>query len=692
MTSPARGVAVAARSTATRCSTRSSARLEARVEALRAGYFDVATWADRQVDDRAGTVTLGRRPPRRSGPWASTRPPAAWSSPMPRAGTASASSTRGEVRRVRLDRRGGCNAMARPVFGRRERTARGGRRLAARPRPTARRGGPAGPGPVRRPVSEVPRPGVRLRPLRARATTTPRRTRPSACSCARSPHLPRFEERARPEDGDGASTFRVWLFQIARNVVAERAPQRGAAGPAPRSRPRSAPDWSSPTRSTSRRTPRPATRRPRRCGPLGPPARRPAPRADPALRRRDDDRRDRRRARPVRGRRPGPDPPRRCGAVARDLAGPDRAAMTAAPSRPATGRRSTCSSRTATSTRSSRREAGAPTHRPTPALDPDDPARGSTPCARRSSASTRRSGSRSGSRAGSPSLAGAPGRRRGRRGRRSRARPSALGRRPAAPGDPRRHLDPPTTASSTSTRASPPPAGRCSSAARSRRPRCRSSASPTSPGGAAGRRPAERDGRRRAAARARLAARPTSARPPCAALGGLPDAPPFPTFRRGARTTRSRCGRGARRARSSCSTSSSRRPCASARRAATTSGSPAPVRLAQLLDEDSFEERDAGLVSEDPLGFVDQKAYPDRVAAAQLATGLRDAADLGLRADRGPADRHRRHGLRVHGRLDGRRRRREGRPGRRGARWPSGSRWSWSRRPAARGCRKVRWP
>jgi RNA polymerase sigma-70 factor (ECF subfamily) len=32
--------------------------------------------------------------------------------------------------------------------------------------------------------------------------------------------LPRFEERARPADGEGASTFRVWLFQIARNAVA----------------------------------------------------------------------------------------------------------------------------------------------------------------------------------------------------------------------------------------------------------------------------------------------------------------------------------------------------------------------------------------------------------------------------------------------------------------------------------------
>ena len=35
-------------------------------------------------------------------------------------------------------------------------------------------------------------------------------------------NLARFQERARPADGDGASTFRVWLFQIARNAVAER--------------------------------------------------------------------------------------------------------------------------------------------------------------------------------------------------------------------------------------------------------------------------------------------------------------------------------------------------------------------------------------------------------------------------------------------------------------------------------------
>ena len=46
-------------------------------------------------------------------------------------------------------------------------------------------------------------------------------------------HLPRFEERARPEDGEGASTFRVWLFRIARNVVAERRRSRHRRPEAP---------------------------------------------------------------------------------------------------------------------------------------------------------------------------------------------------------------------------------------------------------------------------------------------------------------------------------------------------------------------------------------------------------------------------------------------------------------------------
>jgi acetyl-CoA carboxylase carboxyl transferase subunit beta len=53
------------------------------------------------------------------------------------------------------------------------------------------------------------------------------------------------------------------------------------------------------------------------------------------------------------------------------------------------------------------------------------------------------------------------------------------------------------------------------------------------------------------------------------------------------------------------------------------------ARLAHLLDVDSFEEHDAGLESVDPLGFVDQKPYPERLAAAREATGLRDAAVWG---------------------------------------------------------------
>ena len=55
----------------------------------------------------------------------------------------------------------------------------------------------------------------------------------------------------------------------------------------------------------------------------------------------------------------------------------------------------------------------------------------------------------------------------------------------------------------------------------------------------------------------------------------------------------------------------------------------AEARIAMLLDHGAFAERDAGLESEDPLGFVDQKAYPDRIAAAQVATGMRDAAVWG---------------------------------------------------------------
>ncbi len=54
------------------------------------------------------------------------------------------------------------------------------------------------------------------------------------------------------------------------------------------------------------------------------------------------------------------------------------------------------------------------------------------------------------------------------------------------------------------------------------------------------------------------------------------------------------------------------------------------ARLGYLLDPDTFDERDAGLESLDPLGFVDLKAYPDRVAEQRAKTGIRDAAVWGF--------------------------------------------------------------
>jgi acetyl-CoA carboxylase carboxyl transferase subunit beta len=59
---------------------------------------------------------------------------------------------------------------------------------------------------------------------------------------------------------------------------------------------------------------------------------------------------------------------------------------------------------------------------------------------------------------------------------------------------------------------------------------------------------------------------------------------------------------------------------------------PAKSRIEQLLDGGSFVEHDADLTPVDSLGFVDLKAYPDRLLAAQLATGLRDAAVWGTGA------------------------------------------------------------
>ncbi|RMH58142.1 MAG: acetyl-CoA carboxylase carboxyltransferase subunit beta [Candidatus Hydrogenedentota bacterium] len=52
-------------------------------------------------------------------------------------------------------------------------------------------------------------------------------------------------------------------------------------------------------------------------------------------------------------------------------------------------------------------------------------------------------------------------------------------------------------------------------------------------------------------------------------------------------------------------------------------------RLKHLLDEGSFEEFDARMVSEDPLEFVDQKPYALRVDEARSKTGEKEAVITG---------------------------------------------------------------
>ena len=131
----------------------------------------------------------------------------------------------GEITHVRLAdpaARSGCNAMARPALRKVGRPEEGGPRLAHLDRD-------------RRLVEAAQADPARFEALYRKylaqvysfayyelrdhheAEDATERTFLAALA-----NLGRFEERARPADGEGASTFRVWLFQIARNAVAER--------------------------------------------------------------------------------------------------------------------------------------------------------------------------------------------------------------------------------------------------------------------------------------------------------------------------------------------------------------------------------------------------------------------------------------------------------------------------------------
>ena len=65
----------------------------------------------------------------------------------------------------------------------------------------------------------------------------------------------------------------------------------------------------------------------------------------------------------------------------------------------------------------------------------------------------------------------------------------------------------------------------------------------------------------------------------------------------------------------------------------------APERVDQLADAGTFEEEDADLRSADPLDFFDLKPYTERLAQAEIETGLGDAILTGRAAIDGNACR-----------------------------------------------------
>jgi RNA polymerase sigma-70 factor, ECF subfamily len=129
------------------------------------------------------------------------------------------------ARSAACDSRGRCNAVARPVFGRREGSARGGVVPLDRDRPlveAARRDPAQFDALYRKYLAQVYAYALYELADHHAAEDATERVFMRALAA-----LPRFHELAQPEDGPDASTFRVWLFRIARNVVAnERRSQR----------------------------------------------------------------------------------------------------------------------------------------------------------------------------------------------------------------------------------------------------------------------------------------------------------------------------------------------------------------------------------------------------------------------------------------------------------------------------------
>ena len=249
-------------------------RLEARIEALRAGSFDLATWLARQVTTGHDVSLQTDVASRSSEPSVSTRPAVPSSSGTPPRWAASASSTPA-ISSISVSRprppmpRPGCNAMARAVL----RKASGGPPIARldrdRPAVEAARRDPARfEALYRKYLAQVYSYALYELGDHHAAEDATARTFLRALAA-----LPRFEERAGPTDPADASTFRVWLFRIARNAVAN---ERRTATAALDSLEASLEAGSrSSTRTTSRRTrsdvtmPRPPSEPCSACRPTG---------------------------------------------------------------------------------------------------------------------------------------------------------------------------------------------------------------------------------------------------------------------------------------------------------------------------------------------------------------------------------------------------------------------------------------
>ena len=111
-------------------------------------------------------------------------------------------------------------------------------------------------------------------------------------------------------------------------------------------------------------------------------------------------------------------------------------------------------------------------------------------------------------------------------------------------------------------------------------------------------------------------------------------------------------------------------------------------RLARFLDPGQHGGDRRRVEPEDPLKFRDSKHYRDRLAAAQKATGEKDALIVMAGTLHGPADRRLRVRVHVPRRLDGLGGRRALHARRRALPRASHCRSSVSPRAAARACRK----